>query len=69
MMGLRMTAGIARFDFQSTFSREINEVIPETLAEWKHRGFVVETKEAVALNKPGLLLLNQFLVDALSELD
>ena len=69
MMGFRMTTGISRADFRTTFGREITEVIPETLAEWKNRGFVVETDEAVALNKPGLLLLNQFLVDALSELD
>ncbi len=69
MMGFRMTAGISKADFRTTFGREITETIPETLAEWKNRGFVVETDEAVALNKPGLLLLNQFLVDALSELD
>ena len=69
MMGFRMTAGISKADFRTTFGREITEVIPETLAEWKNRGFVMETDKAVALNKPGLLLLNQFLVDALSELD
>lgn len=69
MMGFRMTAGISKADFRTTFGREITVTIPETLAEWKNRGFVMETDEAVALNKPGLLLLNQFLVDALSELD
>ena len=69
MMGFRMTAGIAKADFRATFGREITEVIPETLAEWKNRGLAVETENAVALNKQGLLLLNQFLVDALSELE
>ena len=69
MMGFRMTAGIAKADFRATFGREITKVIPETLAEWKNRGLAVETENAVALNKQGLLLLNQFLVDALSELE
>ena len=69
MMGFRMTAGIAKADFRATFGREITEVIPETLAEWKNRGLAEETENAVALNKKGLLLMNQFLVDALSELE
>ena len=69
MMGFRMTAGIAKSDFTKTFGREITDIIPETLANWKSRGLAVETENAVALNKQGLLLLNQFLVDALSELE
>ena len=69
MMGFRMISGIAKADFRATFGREITKVIPETLAEWKNRGLAVETENAVALNKQGLLLLNQFLVDALSELE
>ena len=69
MMGFRMTAGIAKADFRATFGKEITEVIPETLAEWKDRDLAVETENVVALNKQGLLLLNQFLVDALSELE
>ena len=69
MMGFRMTAGIAKSDFTKTFGMEITDIIPETLANWKNRGLTVETENAVALNKQGLLLLNQFLVDALSELE
>ena len=69
MMGFRMTAGIAKADFRATFGKEITEVIPETLAEWKDRDLAVETENVVALNKQGLLLLNQFLVDALSALE
>ena len=68
-MGFRMISGIAKADFYNTFGREITEVIPETLEEWKSRGLAVETEKEVVLNKQGLLLLNQFLVDALSELE
>ena len=69
MMGFRMTAGIRKSDFRSTFSREMNEVIPETLSDWKNKNLLVETEESIALNKGGLLLLNQFLLDTLSELE
>lgn len=69
MMGFRMTEGIAKSDFRSTFGREIADVIPETLSSWKARNLASETDEAVKLTKEGLLLLNQFLLDALSELE
>lgn len=69
MMGFRMTAGIKKSDFSRTFGMEIGEMIPETLSEWKNKDLAVETDEAIALNKAGLLLLNQFLLDALSELE
>ncbi|MBO7429396.1 MAG: radical SAM family heme chaperone HemW [Spirochaetia bacterium] len=69
MMGFRMTAGILKSDFLATFGMELSEVIPETLAEWKNKGLASETDEAVNLTKEGLLFLNQFLLDALSELE
>ncbi|MBR4436721.1 MAG: hypothetical protein IKS89_03290, partial [Spirochaetales bacterium] len=69
MMGFRMTAGIRKSDFRSTFGMEITEVIPETLSDWKNKNLLVETEESIALNKGGLLLLNQFLLDTLSELE
>ena len=69
MMGLRMTAGILKSDFHNTFGREIADIIPETLSNWKERGLVSERENEVALTKQGLLLLNQFLLDALSELE
>ena len=69
MMGLRMTAGISKADFRTTFGREIADIIPETLSNWKERGLVSERENEVALTKQGLLLLNQFLLDALSELE
>ena len=69
MMGFRMTAGIRKSDFRSTFGMEITEVIPETLSEWKNKDLAVETEESIALNKGGLLILNQFLLDTLSELE
>ena len=69
MMGFRMTAGIRKSDFRSTFGREMTEVIPETLSDWKNKNLLVETEESIALNKGGLLLLNQFLLDTLSELE
>lgn len=69
MMGFRMTAGILKSDFLATFGRKITDVIPETLADWKARNLASETDEAVKLTKEGLLFLNQFLLDALSELE
>ena len=69
MMGFRMTDGIAKADFHTTFGREITDIIPETLADWKAKGLAAETKSAVFLTKQGLMLLNQFLLDALSELE
>ena len=64
-----MTAGISKADFHTTFGREIADIIPETLSNWKERGLVSERENEVALTKQGLLLLNQFLLDALSELE
>ncbi len=69
MMGFRMTAGIRKSDFKSTFGREITDMIPGTLSDWKNKNLLTETEESVALNKGGLLLLNQFLLDTLSELE
>ena len=69
MMGLRMTAGILRSDFRTAFGREITDVIPGTLSDWKEKGLLAETENSVALTKQGLLLLNQFLLDALAELE
>jgi len=69
MMGFRMTAGIRKSDFSQTFGREMTDVLPETLSEWKKKGLAVETDDSTALTKEGLLLLNQFLLDALSELE
>ena len=69
MMGFRMTSGIAKSDFSKTFGREITDVIPETLDSWKSKGFAAETDDSIALSKEGLLFLNQFLLDTLSELE
>ncbi|MBR5672010.1 MAG: hypothetical protein IKX02_01045, partial [Spirochaetales bacterium] len=69
MMGFRMTAGIRKSDFKSTFGKEMTEVIPETLSDWKNKNLLAETDDSAALNKGGLLLLNQFLLDTLSELE
>ena len=69
MMGFRMVAGIKKTDFSHTFGRKLYDVIPATLSDWKCRGLVVETDESIALSKTGLLLLNQFLLDSLSELE
>ena len=69
MMGFRMTAGIRKSDFKSTFGREITDMIPGTLSDWKNKNLLTETEESVALNKGGLRLLNQFRIDTLSELE
>ena len=61
MMGFRLVDGVEKSGF--------SDAIPKTLENWKSRGLMTETATHIALSKEGLLLLNQFLIDALDELD
>jgi len=61
MMGFRMVCGVDKNAFKA--------LIPRTWQTWLSKGLAVEDESTMRLNREGLLLLNQFLLDALTELD
>jgi oxygen-independent coproporphyrinogen-3 oxidase len=67
MMGLRTTGGIEAGRFFSRFGRTVESVIGDTLQRWRSRSLAQPSRPA--LTEGGLLLLNQFLTQALEELE
>ena len=61
MMGFRMICGVEKNAFK--------DLIPRTWQSWLSRGLALEDDSMMRLNSAGLLLLNQFLLDVLAELD
>ena len=69
LMGFRLSEGINRTAFAWRFGADITAFIGETLSRWeKCRQCRIEPHR-VYLTEEGMLFLNRFLVDALSELD
>jgi len=65
MMGFRLTGGPDRKLFKRRFKKDIEEYIPKTINSWLKKGLF--STEKTALAKDGLLLLDQFLVEAFLE--
>ena len=69
LMGFRLSEGINRAAFALRFGADITAFIGETLGRWEKRGKCRIESNRVYLTEEGMLFLNRFLVDALSELD
>lgn len=69
LMGFRLSEGINRATFARRFGTDITAFIGETLSCWEKHGQCCIEADRVSLTEEGLLFLNRFLVDALSELD
>ena len=69
MMGFRLVEGINRASFARRFGADITAFIGETLSRWEKRGQCRIESNRVYLTEEGMLFLNRFLVDALSEPD
>ena len=69
LMGFRLSEGINRATFARRFGADITAFIGETLSCWEKHGQCCIEADRVYLTEEGLLFLNRFLVDALSELD
>ena len=69
MMGFRLSEGINRVSFARRFGADITAFIGETLSRWEKYGQCRIEADRVYLTEEGLLFLNRFLVDALSEPD
>jgi len=67
MMGLRTTGGIDEGRFFSRFGWTAEALIADTLHRWRSRSLAHPSRPA--LTEGGLLLLNQFLKQALEELE
>jgi oxygen-independent coproporphyrinogen-3 oxidase len=65
LMGFRYIEGPDEALFRRRFGRNIEDCVPKTIAAWRSRGLF--QKDKCALTKPGLLLLNRFLVEAFEE--
>jgi oxygen-independent coproporphyrinogen III oxidase len=67
MMGFRTLAGPDAELFKRRFGRPMEAFIGDTLASWRGRGLVA--KDAPALTREGLLFLDPFILDCVSELE
>jgi len=67
LMGFRYINGPDEDSFLRRFKKNIDEMIPKTLSEWRNRGLL--RRDKCALTKEGLLFLNRFLLEAFEELD
>jgi oxygen-independent coproporphyrinogen-3 oxidase len=67
LMGFRYLEGPDEDSFLRRFKRNIQDVIPKTLGEWRGRGLLCGNKRA--LTKEGLLFLNRFLLEVFGEVD
>ena len=69
LMGFRLSEGINRPAFARRFGADITAFIGNTLSLWEKRRQCRIGADRVYLTEEGLLFLNRFLIDALSELD
>jgi len=69
LMGFRLSEGINRTAFARRFGADITAFIGETLSRWEKYGQCRIEADRVYLTEEGLLFLNRFLVDAISEPD
>jgi len=67
LMGFRYCEGPDKELFKKRFCREIEDIIPKTIALWRGRGFF-QTGQELKPSKQGLLFVNGFLRDAFEEL-
>jgi oxygen-independent coproporphyrinogen III oxidase len=67
LMGFRYCEGPDKELFKQRFGREIEDIIPKTIALWSKRDFF-QTGQALKPSKQGLLFVNRFLRDAFEEL-
>jgi len=68
LMGFRYREGPDGELFKRRFGREIEDVIPKTIARWNERGFF-QTGRGLKPSKQGLLFVNGFLRDAFKEVN
>ena len=67
LMGFRYIKGPDEALFARRFRCALSDLLPKTIRAWRERGLFFSDR--LALTKEGLLLLDQFLLDAFLELD
>jgi oxygen-independent coproporphyrinogen-3 oxidase len=67
LMGFRYLHGPDPALFRRRFGRDLEDLIGQTMARWRGRGLMRQDK--AALNKPGLLFLDRFVIEAFEELE
>jgi oxygen-independent coproporphyrinogen-3 oxidase len=67
LMGFRYCEGPDKELFRRRFNREIEDIIPKTIALWRERNFF-QTAQGLRPSKQGLLFVNGFLRDAFEEI-
>ncbi|PIE98703.1 MAG: coproporphyrinogen III oxidase [Treponema sp.] len=68
MMGFRLKDGINLADFSGRFNLSLPEIIKKTLQKWQKRNLIKLSQTHCFLTDDGLAFLNQFLIDAFTEL-
>ena len=61
MLGLRLVRGIDRAAFQARFGLDVAEAYPKAMELLQKRNWLIETSDAIALNRKGLDLQNEAL--------
>jgi oxygen-independent coproporphyrinogen III oxidase len=69
MMGFRMTRGIAKERFRTTFNREFGDIFDSELERWKSAGLVCENDSFVRVTEAGQRVVNRIVLEAAVGID
>ncbi len=69
MMGFRMTRGIAKEKFRTTFNREFGDIFGSELENWKSAGLACENDGFVRVTDAGQRVLNRIVLEAAVGID
>ena len=69
LMGLRISEGISRREFEAVFSCQPEEMVPSSFEKWKQVGCFDCTDSSFCCSEKGMDLLNSILIDFFDEID
>ena len=64
-LGLRMTKGVSKKDFQEYFGTSIEKIYGEVLEKYKKQGLLLEEDGRVCLSRAGIHVSNAVMADFL----
>ena len=64
-LGLRMTEGVSKAEFQEYFGTAIEKIYGKVLEKYKHQGMLVEKEDRIFLSRPGIHVSNVVMADFL----
>ena len=64
-LGLRMTEGVSKAEFQEYFGTAIEKIYGKVLEKYKHQGMLVEKEDRIFLSRAGIHVSNVVMADFL----